>query len=332
MNSFEIIALLVTGVGVVSFAVIFTILYLSYAHSSVAELEAGKMDVELIEETIYNNINNEKTMRRIWHRTKQIAFYVAIAILIPFLVLSLISKLTTGVAMIGGKGMIVVASGSMSEKNPANSYLAFLDNQVDTYDLIFVERVSDPSELGVYDVIAFTNDEGTNIIHRIVGIENTATGTRYVTRGDSNNADDSYKPTFEDVIGKYTDERVPLVGVFVMFLQSYSGIITLAAVIYCLIMIELVSDKIFKGQNARLEILKSSIDFEAERQFDDEMHSKFVETVRFKDYLYTFDETGFVKKQHISDLESDSDSFDENNLIANTAEDTPREKSELDRD
>ena len=40
MNSFEIIALLVTGVGVVSFAVIFTILYLSYAHSSVAELEA----------------------------------------------------------------------------------------------------------------------------------------------------------------------------------------------------------------------------------------------------------------------------------------------------
>ena len=332
MNSFEIIALVVTGVGVVSFAAIFTILYLSYAHSAVSELESGKRDVELIEETIYNNINNDKTMRVVWHRVKQIAFYVAVAILIPFLILSVVSKLNTGVAMIGGKGVIVVASGSMSQKNPANSYLTFLNNQVDTYDLIFVERVNDASELGVYDVIAFTNNEGMNIIHRIVGIEHTDSGIRYVTRGDSNNADDSYKPTFDDVIGKYTDERVPLVGVFVMFLQSYSGIITLAAVIYCLVMIELVSDKVFRGQNARLDVLKQSIDFETERQFDDDIGSKFVETVRFKDYIYTFDETGFVKKQHISDVESGSDSFDENNLIANTAEDEPRENSELDRD
>lgn len=332
MDSFEIIALCVTGVGVLSFAVIFTILYLSYAHSSVAELQAGKRDIELIEETIYNNINNERAFRQTWRRVKQIAFYVFIALLIPFFLLSVVTKISTGVAMIGGKGMIVVASGSMSEKNPANTYLATRNNQVDTYDLIFVERVEDPSQLALYDVIAFVNDKGTNIIHRIVGIESTATGIRYVTRGDSNNADDTYHPSFEDVIGEYTDERVPLVGVFVMFLQSYSGIITLAAVIYCLIMIEYVSDRIFKAQNARMEILSKSIDFESERHIDEKMHSKFVETVRFKDYVYTFDETGFISKKHLSEIESESDSTDENNLPTNNSEDTPRLNKDLDRD
>ena len=126
MESFEIIALLVTGVGVVSFATIFTILYLSYANSSVSEYRAGQRDVELIEETIYNNINSTKRHRRLIRRLKQISFYVAIAILIPFLILSLYTKVSLGVAMIGGRGVIVVASGSMSEKNPQNpKYLKY---------------------------------------------------------------------------------------------------------------------------------------------------------------------------------------------------------------
>ncbi len=299
MQSFEIIALIVTAVGVVSFATIFTILYLSYANSSVAEYRAGKRDVELIEETIYDNIKSASKYRLVARKLKQAFFYVAIAILIPFLVLSLFTKLSTGVAMIGGRGVIVVASGSMSEKNPKNPNISALsphNNQFRTYDLIVLEQINSPNELKTYDVIAFTNDEGVNIIHRIVGKEGIGENVKYITSGDANNANDIYKPSFDDVIGRYTGARVPWVGVFVMFLQSYSGILTLAAVIYCLIMIEYVSEKIYKTQKARLGTLQSSIDFVRETTFDESLATKFVETVRFKDYEYIFDEEGFVSK------------------------------------
>ena len=299
MESFEIIALLVTGVGVVSFATIFTILYLSYANSSVAEYQAGKRDVELIEETIYNNINSTKLRIRVARRVKQVLFYIAVSVLIPLLVLSLFTKLTTGVAMIGGRGVIVVASGSMSEKNPRNPNLAALasyDNQFDTYDLIVVEKVEDPSDIRLYDVVAFENDEGLNIIHRIVGTEGSGPSLRYITCGDANNANDKYKPAYEDIIGRYTGERVPVVGVFVMFLQSYSGMVTLTAIIYCLIMIEYVSEKIYKAQKSRHTILGASIDFVRETSFDRSLETRFVETVRFKNYEYVFDEKGFVSK------------------------------------
>ena len=55
MNSMEIIALVVSAVGVVSFAAIFTLLYRSYANSVITEVDNGQNDVELIEETIYEN-------------------------------------------------------------------------------------------------------------------------------------------------------------------------------------------------------------------------------------------------------------------------------------
>ncbi|MBQ8528393.1 MAG: signal peptidase I [Clostridia bacterium] len=308
MESFEIIALLVTGVGVVSFATIFTILYLSYANSSVAEYQAGQRDVELIEETIYNNINSKKVRIRVARRVKQVLFYVAVSVLVPLLVLSLFTKLTTGVAMIGGRGVIVVASGSMSEKNPHNPNLGAIsryDNQFNTYDLIVLEKVNSPRELQLYDVIAYTNDEGVNIIHRIVAKEGSGDSLRYVTCGDANNANDKYKPSFDDVIGRYTEERVPVVGVFVMFLQSYSGIVTLVAIIYCLIMIEYVSEKIYKAQRSRHAILEASIDFVREMTFDRSLQTRFVETVRFKDHEYVFDENGFVSKTPVNNNTTD---------------------------
>ena len=303
MESFEIIALLVTGVGVVSFATIFTILYLSYANSSVAEYEAGHRDVELIEETIYNNINSTKKHRVLMRKLKQAGFYVSIAILIPFLILSLFTKLSTGIAMIGGRGVIVVASGSMSEINPQNPHISKIssyDDRFDTYDLIVMEDVKSPQDLKLYDVIAYENDKGVNIIHRIVGFEGSGDQRRYVTCGDANNSDDKFHPAFDDIIGKYTGERVPIIGVFVMFLQSYSGIVTLAAVIYCLVMIEYVGDKIFKAQSKRLRVLQNHIDFVKETTLDKSLQTRFTETVRFKNYEYTFNEEGLISKTPIS--------------------------------
>ena len=318
MNSFELIALLVTAVGVASFATIFTILYRTYAKSAVAEYESGKCDVELIDETIISNIKNAKKHRRVLRRVKQVLFWVVLALLVPFMLISVYSKIVDGVAMINGHGMIAVASGSMSEKNSANPYLANIDNQFNTYDMIMLKKVESPSELQLYDVIAYVNDEGVNIIHRIVGFQQTSSGVRFVTRGDSNNADDEYKPSMDDILGEYTGKRVPYVGVFLMFLQSYSGIITVAAIIYCLIMIESMGNKIYDAREDRLVFLQETIDFKTEMVQDDKIDSSFTETVYFKDYAYTFDENGFVSKTLISEQ---SDAQDINFVPENEAED-----------
>ena len=301
MNSMEWIAPVVTAVGMASFATVFTVLYRSYATSAVAEYETGKCDVELIDETIISNLESTKASRRAGEILRQALFGIAVALLVPFLLISIYSKFVNGVAMFGGYGMIAVASGSMSEKNPANPYLATIDNQFNTYDMILLEKVTSPGDLQRYDVIAYVNDQGVNVIHRIVGFEHGADGLRIVTRGDSNNADDNYKPRMEDVLGKYADERIPYVGSVVMFLQSYSGIITVAAVLYCLIMIEGVRNKIERAREARLEILQESINFKTDTVQDDRLESSFVETVYFKNYAYTFDEKGFVSKTLIDE-------------------------------
>lgn len=317
MNSLEIIALLVSAVGVVGFATIITLLYRSYAASLVAELESGQKDVELIEDTILENIAKGNKWHKIAAVTKQVLSCVALALLIPFLILSVVSKLKNGVVMLFDKGVIAVVSGSMSEKHSDNTYLAGLNDQIPTYDLIVVDKVSSESELKKYDVIAFVNDEGVNIIHRIVDIEQTPNGVRYVTRGDSNNLNDKYRPTFENVIGKYNGKSIHMVGLFVMFLQSYSGILTMAVLIYCLIMLDRVNEKIIKAEDERLAFLEGSIDFKRETVPDGDIESSFVETVRFKNYIYTFTKTGFISKEEIKteaadDLNADAESASDN--------------------
>ncbi len=311
MNPVDLIAPIVTGVGVASFAAIFTIMYNTYATSAVADYESGQCDVELIDETILENIENSKKIRKVINIVKRVFYGILLAVLIPSLFISVYSKVADGIAMVSGYGVIAVASGSMSEKNEANPYLETLDNQFDTYDMIILQKVDSPADLQLYDVIAFRNDKGVNIIHRIVGVKNTATGLRYVTRGDSNNADDEYNPSFDDVLGEYSGKRIPLVGVFVMFLQSFSGIITVAAIIYCLIMIEIVRNKIEAAREERLIFLQESIDFKTETDPHHAVDSAFVETVYFKNYAYTFDKNGFVSKELVPEdpnAEKDPDS------------------------
>jgi signal peptidase I len=304
MQTYEIVALIVSAVGVACFAVIFTILYRNYAQTSALEIESGQRDVELIERVICENFKRSRKWHKIYQKTKQVLAVTLIAIMVPFLVLSVISKIQNGVVMLFNKGVIAVASGSMSEKHKDNTYLENLDNQFQTYDLIVLEKLDSEIELKKYDVIAYVNDEGINIIHRIIGIEYTANGIRYVTRGDSNNATDKYKPSFDDIIGRYTDQRVALIGLFAMFLQSYSGIITIVAVIYCLLMIEGIGEKINRTENARLTMLSQSIDFEREKVLsENELESTFIEKVRYKNYEYIFDENGFVSKTEIVPLD-----------------------------
>lgn len=301
MTTFDLIAAAATSLGVITFAIIFTLLYHAYTKSSIKELKTGKRDVELVDACIHERQRSVKIRRRVVAIVKGVCFYGLIALLIPLFLLSLYSKLNGDVAMIRDRAMMVVASGSMSLKNEANDYLVSekLDNQFDRYDVILLERV-DPADLQVYDVIAFVNDQGVNTIHRIVGIKTEGGRTVFETRGDSNNTTDDYNPSYEDVIGRYTDQRVPSLGAVVLFFQSIGGVVTLLALFYCLYMLDHFNGKIREVEEERIEQIEAAIGFD-ELENAASMHADFEETLYYKGYAYIFNEKGFLGKAPITD-------------------------------
>lgn len=305
MTETEILGLFITILGVGCFSVIFTVLYLNYSKSEIKDIKSGKNDIELIDAYIYENLSHVKVRRRIIRTIKSIVFYGLMVFIIPFFIISLIEKFNGNVMMINDKGILVVASGSMSYKHEENTYLTEnnLNNQFDRFDLIVIERINDESDLKLYDVISFVNGEGTNIIHRIVDITTDESGvTKYVTRGDANGKDatDKFRCTIDDIQGKYVDINIPYIGMFILFMQSNLGMITIVALAYCLFMIEFITSKISKEQDKRLQKLGEAIDYKSTKETGN-INAQYIETIYYKGFLYIFNEDGFIEKQMIED-------------------------------
>lgn len=91
-------------------------------------------------------------------------------------------------------------------------------------DLIVVKAV-DPDTLVVGDIISYYDTiDGENVIktHRVVSIIDE--GVRlYTTRGDNNDVEDNYVLTEVDIIGKYQNIRIPLLGYIIDFFKSKWG-------------------------------------------------------------------------------------------------------------
>lgn len=313
MTSTDIISTVVTFIGVFSFATLFTILYKSYASSQIAEIKSGKRDIEIIDEVIYERQQHVQNRRKVIGLIRTIAFYLIIITILPIFVFSLVNRVMGNVMMIGDKAVMVVATGSMGYKNEANDYLfnRNLNNQFQQYDIIVLEKV-EKSDIHLYDVIAYKNDKELNIIHRIISIEPGST-TKYVTRGDiyDSSKTDLYKPVYDDVIGRYTGKRIPSVGIFIMFLQSYAGIITVISLVYCLLMIDRTAEKINKVQQERIDKLEEALDY-LDESSKDCLKAEYKETIYYKGFAYTFDENGFVDKVEIKEgpyLEKSNDTI-----------------------
>lgn len=308
MTTTDLIALIVTILGVASFAAVVTILFRNFIKSSIKEIHNGERDIELIDQTIYENDPKVIRKQRAAQFGKTAVYYAVLAVLIPLFGLSLYSRLKNNVTKFGDNAVMVVASGSMSVKQESNTYLFTynLNNQFQTYDLITVSEVKQSSQLKLYDVIAFRNNKGQNVIHRIIDFDTTGTELRYVTRGDANAASDSYRPKFSDVIGKYTNKRIPGIGVFVMFFQSYAGMVTIVSVVYCTIMISHYHKKLNDETDLRQEMLAEVFDISNLGEDDSLlMTSSHENCIYFNDTAYRFDETHLIEQRPMSDIEKE---------------------------
>lgn len=267
MSNIDVISLIVTIVCLLSFSIVFTILFRHYYLYNIENAKRGSVDIDLIENA--KKIKEAKTNKNkiVLNILGKVISYTVFALIVVIFSISLYSRFSGNAIPFGNSSLIVIASGSMSEKNEDNTYLSNIDNQFNTYDIIGISRYENQNDIELYDVVAFKNEEGTTIVHRIIEILDNNGEEVYITRGDSNNTSDNgvqYEDylRYENIIGYYNGTRIQSVGIFVVFLQSNAGIITIVAIAYCLFMFDYYSNRYEKAVEDRTNLLISTLNYD----------------------------------------------------------------------
>ncbi len=309
MSSIEIIALIVTIVCLVSFSIVFTVLFRHYYKSNISTIESGEEDLALIDYAIEEEKAKKKKSKKAIRISLKVLSYFIFGVILIFFGISLYSRFSNNVMPFGDTSLIVIATGSMSEVNDSNDYIYEhnLNNQFNAYDIISISKYKNQEEIDLYDVIAFKNDDGDTIVHRITEIITLDSGEEvYITRGDANAVDDTYNQyssylTYEAIIGKYNGFRIPGIGIFVIFLQSNAGIITIIAIAYCLFMFDFYNTRYENLITERTNKLVELLDYDLENNNIDELNLIYKEELIYQNNIYTFIKGEFVSKEEIKD-------------------------------
>ncbi len=311
MSSIEIISLVVTLVCVISFSVVFTILFRNYYLTNIESVKAGREDADLIEQAVYQDRQNKSKTKKALKKALRITEYVIMGLICAFFVFSMYSRFSGNVLMFGKHSFIVIATDSMSLQNSNNAYLKEnnLDNQFNAHDIIGLAPYDSEDDIKLYDVIAYKSKDDVVIVHRIRVIETLEDGSKaYHTRGDKNAIDDDNNfygayLTYDDIIGHYTGARTPEIGIFIIFVQSNAGIITIVSIIYCLLMYDRLNSKYEKAMDERTELLLNTLSFDVETDDKNDVIAQYKETIVFKGNCYIFDSGDYISNVPLEGLD-----------------------------
>lgn len=309
MSGIEVLSLIVTIICLVSFCLVFTFLFRHYYLTSIEEIKSGRADFDVVEynkERIEKNSQKKEKIKKII--TKSIG-YTFLGLVIIFFGFSVYSRFFNNNLLFGDSGFIVISSGSMSQRNEVNDYLDeyHLYNQFDTYDIIGIKKYNSIDEVNQYDVVAFYGQDDVIYVHRIIEINDNNT---FITRGDSNPVSDTNRLynghlSYDRIIGYYNGSRAPLIGVFIVFLQSNSGIITILSVVYCLLMFDHFKTKYDEAIEARIEYLDKLLDINylELNNLEENLKVKRIETIEFNGKLFELNENGLSNEEEIKEEE-----------------------------
>lgn len=225
---------------------VFTIFIIKYKKDTLITIDNGDNDI-----AIYYGYLKECNQNKIVRLSKKVFKIAANIIFAAVFIIFIIFFIFNYLNIIPYK-IMAVATNSMAYKNEENIYLIDnnLNNQFNANDIVIIKKVNKIEELKIYDIISYINEDNINIIHRIIEIDNDV----IITRGDSNNASDE-PITFDQVVGVYTNVKIPKLGLIVFFLQSYFGILCIIAIYYLLIIYSIIYSKISTKEKERLDYL-----------------------------------------------------------------------------
>ena len=227
--------------------------------------------VKLIVRTIKGGLEDEKIKIEYFNamkkrQSKALSFIDKVFSAIIFLCLlavfaaSLCVNVTQKTAVGAIPRLQVVASDSMSQRNPNNKYLFTngLTDQFDMFDVVVTYQLPEEAELKQYDIVVYEID-GKLVIHRIINIEEPndrhPNERHFLLQGDYVDSPDKFPVLYSQMRAIYRGDRIPYVGSIVMFLQSPAGYLCLLLVVFAMIVSPIVEKIIERAKRQRLEEL-----------------------------------------------------------------------------
>ena len=159
----------------------------------------------------------------------------------------------------------VVRSDSMATKYKNNTYLHKnnLDNQIQMFDIVICYHAPAEEDIKLYDIVVYELEDGTQVIHRIVGIEEPnekhPNERHFLLQGDAVDKPDKFPVLYSQIKGIYTGMRIPFAGSFILFLQSPAGWLCIILVIFGIIATPIIEKKIEEEVEDRMRYLKKGV-------------------------------------------------------------------------
>lgn len=259
MNSITIITIVVVALLTV---IIFGLAWLAYSSCIKAyklEVNHGKHDDEIRKEYCIKN-KKRKGLVGI------ISSYLVLSCLLGLFITGIVYKSRGENLSINGQTALVIKSGSMSDfydNRIAETYNNDRSLQFDIGDVCLFNEIDQSTQLVEGEVYGY---KYRNIIitHRLVSI--TEEGLCEF-RGDNNPTSDTLLVYRENIIYHYNGHKVPIIGSFILYAQSYFGIWSLIGIIGVAISAEIVYHKIDKVNKERNNQLNKPEERKIKAQF-----------------------------------------------------------------
>ena len=295
------LALYVSIIVIIGLAIAFTIIFILYSIYKSKRISCGNEDENLkldIDKKISSleeraakkgekfdkaHIKSILLEKKVSDKVVEILMYlfsfVIFGVLIVTFSFALTFKLNNQNFYIFDTTYLAIRTGSMETVNESNTYIQEnnLTNQIETYSLIGIDKVSSDEEIELYDILAYKY-KGKTYVHRVIKIftdEETGT-TCYTLRGDANSTSLSFetKITLDDIVGKYNGYQNYGLGVAFFYLQSNVGIVAIVSAMLFVIAFDFGEGKIEKAHYKRSEYILEQIEEKAKNEKNPESEGK----------------------------------------------------------
>ena len=249
MTSITIIIIVVVALLTVVIAGLTWLAYSSCLKAYKAEVDSGKHDEDILKE-YHSKKKNKLGLLGI------IGSYLALTALVGLFVTGIVYRARGENFVINNQTVLVIKSGSMSDyynEKLADKYklLGYKDLQFNIGDICIFEKTSEDTELVKGEVYGYKYKD-IIITHRLVEIYENGL---YEFRGDNNSISDPYQVNREDIIYHYIGQKIPGLGAFVLYAQSYFGIWSIVGIIGVAVSSEIVYHKIEKINKERDKLI-----------------------------------------------------------------------------
>lgn len=215
---------------------------------------------------VKSHLNNKKKKSKHIFNIYSFFLFLIYGVSLAFVCFAVSSKINNQELFVGNETMLVIRTSSMEKSNYRNAYLeenglSDNENRISQYSLITIKKV-DIDSISPYKVYAFKMEgeekgKEITIVHRLIDVSSKDGEKLFTFRGDSNPSSmaGEINVSFDKIVGEWTGFKNLGLGMFISYLQSGIGIISLLIVFLLLIIYSILYEKLTKEYEKRYAYL-----------------------------------------------------------------------------